>query len=89
MIFEVLSFYPILPTEALNDLEEALKLCGNNYPATKCRAYCQRGLIRRRIGEEEGAKDDFNESAKLGSKFARQQVKSIKKFDFHFLNKEF
>jgi hypothetical protein len=58
----------------LKDLEEALKLCGDDYPATKCRAFCQRGLIRRKFGEDEEAKDDFNESAKLGSKFARQQL---------------
>jgi hypothetical protein len=59
---------------ALDDLSRSIELAGCDFPLTKCRAFCQRGIIRRKLNELESARDDFNESAKLGSKFARQQL---------------
>lgn len=59
---------------ALADLSKAIDLSGDFYPLTKCRAMCQRGIIKRKLNDLDGARDDFNESAKLGSKFARQQL---------------
>lgn len=59
---------------ALADLSKAIELSTNSHPLTKCRAYCQRGIIRKKQNDENGARDDFNESAKLGSKFAKQQL---------------
>lgn len=62
---------------ALEDLEKAIDLSRDTYPLTKCRALCQRGLIKRKVNDTESARDDFNEAAKLGSKFARQQLVDI------------
>lgn len=62
---------------ALNDLTKAIELSGENYNLTKCRAYAQRGIIKRKLNDVDGARDDFNESAKLGSEFARQQLVEI------------
>lgn len=59
---------------ALADLLKAIDLSGDSYNLTKCRALCQRGIIRRKLNDVSGARDDFNESAKLGSKFAHQQL---------------
>lgn len=59
---------------ALVDLTESIDLSGETHPLTKCRALCQRGSIKRKLNDLEGAREDFNESAKLGSKFARQQL---------------
>lgn len=59
---------------ALADLSKAIELSGDFYLLTKCRAMCQRGIIKRKLNDLDGARDDFNESAKLGSKFARQQL---------------
>lgn len=62
---------------ALADLEKAIELSHDTYPLTKCRAYCQRGIIKRKVNDTDSARDDFNEAAKLGSKFARQQLVDI------------
>jgi hypothetical protein len=61
-------------TVALIDLASAIELCNDSHQLTKCRALCQRGIIKRKQNDIDGARDDFNESAKLGSKFARQQL---------------
>lgn len=58
---------------ALSDFEEALKL-SNKTGRTGCRAFCQRGLLKRKNKDDAGAREDFNEAAKLGSQFARKQV---------------
>lgn len=60
--------------DALNDLTTAINLCDDNYKKTKCQAHCQRGLLYRKFGEDDKAKDDFEVSAKIGSKFAKSQV---------------
>lgn len=58
---------------ALADLEEALKLSKSS-GRTGCKALCQRGLLRRKHNNDDAAKEDFSNAAKLGSKFARSQV---------------
>lgn len=62
--------------ETINDLNKAIELCGDDdkYKLTKCRAYTQRGIIKRKLNDNEGARDDFNESAKMGSVFSQQQL---------------
>lgn len=59
---------------AIDDLSRSIELAGDDFPLTKCRALCQRGIIHRKLNNVDAARDDFNESAKLGSKFARQQL---------------
>lgn len=59
---------------ALADLSRSIFLSKDSHQLTKCRAFCQRGIIKRKLNDLEGAHDDFNQSAKLGSKFARQQL---------------
>lgn len=59
---------------ALVDLSKAIELSKDSHLSTKCRALCQRGIIKRKLNDIEASRDDFNESAKLGSKFARQQL---------------
>ncbi|XP_058831827.1 tetratricopeptide repeat protein 36 homolog [Topomyia yanbarensis] len=58
---------------ALNDIERALQL-SNRSGRTGCRAFCQRGVLRRKHNDTDGARADFEEAAKLGSKFARTQL---------------
>jgi hypothetical protein len=62
---------------ALDDLDKAIELSCDTYPLTKCRALCQRGIIKRKVNDTESAREDFNLAAKLGSKFARQQLVDI------------
>ncbi|XP_062817318.1 tetratricopeptide repeat protein 36 isoform X2 [Anolis carolinensis] len=58
---------------ALRDLEAALSLSGGSGPAAR-QGFVQRGLIRLWRGQEEAARGDFAEAARLGSPFARQQL---------------
>lgn len=60
--------------DAFNDLTTAINLSDDNYRKTKCQAHCQRGLLYRKFGEDQKARDDFEVSAKIGSKFAKSQV---------------
>lgn len=62
---------------ALADLSKAIELSKDTHQLTKCRALCQRGIIKRKNNDNEAAREDFNESAKLGSKFARSQLVSL------------
>lgn len=55
------------------DLEEALKL-SQSAGRTGCRALIQRGLLKRKNGDIEAARRDFEQAAQLGSQFARAQV---------------
>lgn len=41
---------------------------------TGCQAFCQRGMLHRKAGRNELAKDDFSAAAKLGSQFAKSLV---------------
>ncbi|KAG7217641.1 hypothetical protein INR49_021329 [Caranx melampygus] len=58
---------------ALKDLDQAVSLsrgCGR----TACQALVQRGLLRRLACQDDGAREDFEKAAALGSEFARQQA---------------
>lgn len=55
------------------DIEKALTL-SKRKGRVGCQALCQRGVIFRKLGNDEKAKADFNEAAKLGSEFAKKQV---------------
>ncbi|KAK6618255.1 hypothetical protein RUM44_002706 [Polyplax serrata] len=55
---------------ALDDLNMAITL-SKGEGRSACQAFCQRGLIRRKNGEEEKAQDDFKMAARLGSPFAK------------------
>lgn len=62
---------------ALVDLTRSIELCCEKFPLTKCRAYCQHGAIKRKMGDIEEAVFSFNEASKLGSNFARQQIAEL------------
>lgn len=66
----------IIPV-ALIDLTKSIELSTSQHQLTKCRALCQRGIVKRKLNDIDGAREDFNESAKLGSKFARQQLVTL------------
>ena len=53
---------------------------------TKCHALCQRGVLHRKQENLDAARLDFEAAAKLGSKFAKTQVRS---FSFRQIVKEF
>lgn len=57
----------------MSDLEQAINL-SNASGRAGCKALCQRGLLRRKAANVDGAKEDFSAAAKLGSKFARNQL---------------
>ncbi|XP_066995568.2 tetratricopeptide repeat protein 36 [Anabrus simplex] len=59
--------------DALADLDQAIALSGRRGRAG-CQAFCQRGLIHRKEGRHELAKDDFEAAAALGSEFAKAQL---------------
>ncbi|CRK99466.1 CLUMA_CG012699, isoform A [Clunio marinus] len=59
---------------AFCDLNKAIELSSECFPLTKSNALCQRGILRRKLGDDDAARNDFNESAQLGSTFARQQL---------------
>jgi tetratricopeptide (TPR) repeat protein len=58
---------------ALTDLTQAIKLSASK-GRTGCQSLCQRGLLKRKQGDEDGARADFEVAAQLGSKFARNQL---------------
>ncbi|XP_037905797.1 tetratricopeptide repeat protein 36 homolog isoform X2 [Hermetia illucens] len=58
---------------ALEDLEKALQLSGG-IGRTGCQALCQRGVLHRKLEDLDAARHDFEAAAKLGSKFARDQI---------------
>ncbi|XP_035785397.1 tetratricopeptide repeat protein 36 homolog [Anopheles albimanus] len=59
--------------DALKDIERALEL-SERTGRTGCRALCQRGILRRKDGDVDGAREDFEAAARLGSHFARTQL---------------
>ena len=73
-LFQLMKTFFIFFKAALTDLEEALKLCKESHSNTKCRALLQRGLIYRKLKQLEESNEDFNEAAKMGSKFARKML---------------
>uniref|UniRef100_A0A182MUH9 Tetratricopeptide repeat protein 36 n=1 Tax=Anopheles culicifacies TaxID=139723 RepID=A0A182MUH9_9DIPT len=66
-------------TKALKDIDQALKL-SNHTGRTGCRALCQRGILKRKNNDIDGAREDFDMAAKLGSKFARTQLIELNPF---------
>ncbi|XP_042333290.1 tetratricopeptide repeat protein 36 [Sceloporus undulatus] len=58
---------------ALEDLDTALRL-SKGTGSVACQGFVQRGLIRRLQGQEDEARGDFEQAARLGSAFARQQL---------------
>ena len=58
---------------ALTDLDTAIRLTNGQGKVAE-QAYTQRGLIRRLRGDDDGAKEDFEAAATLGSRYARKQV---------------
>ncbi|KAM7355788.1 tetratricopeptide repeat protein 36 homolog [Cochliomyia hominivorax] len=64
---------------AFKDLNEALSY-SQNQNKTKCHALCQRGVLYRKQNKLDEARADFEEAAKMGSKFARQQLVEINPF---------
>uniref|UniRef100_A0A914HGS5 Tetratricopeptide repeat protein 36 n=1 Tax=Globodera rostochiensis TaxID=31243 RepID=A0A914HGS5_GLORO len=68
-LFRLLSKIP----EALRDLEKALELCGAK-GRIAAQSFVQKALIHQFRGEEAMAKADFEQAAKLGSTFAKNQL---------------
>lgn len=58
---------------ALLDLNEAIKLSRGKGRSAR-QAFCQRGLLLWKQGNTEGARQDFEQAAKLGSQFAKIQL---------------
>lgn len=58
---------------ALQDLDQAISLSGGT-GRSACQALVQRGLLRRLVCQNDGARADFEKAAALGSEFARQQA---------------
>ncbi|XP_031455495.1 tetratricopeptide repeat protein 36 [Phasianus colchicus] len=58
---------------ALRDLDAAIRL-GRGCGRAVCQSLVQRGLIHRLQGREDDARQDFQQAARLGSAFARQQL---------------
>ncbi|BFZ23633.1 hypothetical protein BsWGS_26672 [Bradybaena similaris] len=58
------------------DLEIALNL-SNGTGRIACQAFTQRGLIRKREGDDECARQDFEKAANLGSAFAKQLLAAM------------
>lgn len=58
----------------MTDLNKAIEH-GDKQFKTKCHALCQRGVLYRKQERMELARADFEEAARLGSKFAKTQVK--------------
>ncbi|XP_075162225.1 tetratricopeptide repeat protein 36 homolog [Haematobia irritans] len=65
--------------EAFEDLNKAIEY-GCTQLKTKCHAYCQRGVLFRKMEKLDEARRDFEEAAKLGSKFAKTQLVEINPF---------
>ncbi|XP_068150094.1 tetratricopeptide repeat protein 36 homolog [Drosophila tropicalis] len=66
--------------DALEDLNRALIVATDQQIRTKCHAHCQRGVLHRKLDNLDKARDDFESAAKLGSKFAREQLVEINPF---------
>ncbi|XP_052552980.1 tetratricopeptide repeat protein 36 [Tympanuchus pallidicinctus] len=58
---------------ALRDLDAAVRL-GRGCGRAACQSLVQRGLIHRLQGRDDDARRDFQQAARLGSAFARQQL---------------
>ncbi|XP_026468694.1 tetratricopeptide repeat protein 36 [Ctenocephalides felis] len=59
--------------DALSDLTMAVNLSSGK-GRSGVQALCQRGLLYRKTGEDDLAREDFNKAASLGSTFAKNQL---------------
>ncbi|KAJ9575758.1 hypothetical protein L9F63_007404 [Diploptera punctata] len=59
--------------DAIKDLNEAITL-SRGQGKSGCQALCQRGIIYRKEGNDDLAKQDFEAAARLGSQFAKSQL---------------
>ncbi|KAL4705913.1 hypothetical protein ACJJTC_017495 [Scirpophaga incertulas] len=59
--------------DAMADLERAIQLTEGKRGRARALALCQRGVLRRRRGDD-SARQDFAMAAELGSGFAKKQV---------------
>ncbi|TMW43386.1 hypothetical protein DOY81_011534 [Sarcophaga bullata] len=64
---------------AFEDLNQALTY-STKPSKTRCHALCQRGVLFRKQEKLDDARNDFEEAAKMGSKFAKQQLVEINPF---------
>ncbi|XP_030023827.2 tetratricopeptide repeat protein 36 [Manduca sexta] len=60
--------------DAMRDLDRALELTKGQNNRARALALCQRGVLLRKLGKDDGARVAFAEAAKLGSSFAKKQV---------------
>lgn len=56
------------------DLDVALNLTVGKKTRARALALCQRGVLLRKRGANDEAREAFTEAAKLGSSFAKKQV---------------
>lgn len=57
------------------DIDRALQLTEGKRGRARAQALCQRGVLLRRLDRHDEARQAFAEAAKLGSGFARKQVR--------------
>lgn len=60
--------------DAMQDLSRVLQLTEGKKTRARAQAYCQRGVLLRKLGDDDSARSNFQEAAKLGSSFAKKQV---------------
>ncbi|XP_073837733.1 tetratricopeptide repeat protein 36 homolog [Musca autumnalis] len=65
--------------DAFADLNKAIEY-GATQHKTRCHALCQRGVLYRKMDKVDDARRDFEEAAKMGSKFAKTQLVEINPF---------
>ena len=58
----------------MQDLSRVLQLTEGKKTRARAQAYCQRGVLLRKLGDDDSARSNFQEAAKLGSSFAKKQV---------------
>ncbi|PRP89059.1 hypothetical protein PROFUN_02337 [Planoprotostelium fungivorum] len=60
--------------EAEADVEKAIQLSTNNTPISLRQALTQRGMMRMKRGDEDGAREDLERAGKLGNTLAAQEA---------------
>lgn len=64
----------------MSDLDRALELTKGKKSRARALALCQRGVLLRKRGKDDDARAAFTEAAKLGSSFARKQVRLCRRY---------
>lgn len=63
---------------ALKDLDEAIRLAESIHDEVSLKqSYTQRGIIKKRQDDEEGARADFEKGAQYGSTFAAKEAAAL------------